>query len=307
MVEVAKPKSGRSITRLFGQSIDASGNVTGAPIELRIAYPFHFEKRTKSAGGAALDKPRNDAVVMAPKVGVGGDCPNYKLLCAFLMEAAVDAWKAWPVGYNPKIQDGDVPHRPKPKPGVTPLTEEQIQARNAWRRGYWIVEVATPPSKSPKVCLMQNGQFVEIPAQKMAGQELFKSGDYGYVSMNAYTFENPQNFGVNFGYEGVLYSRPGELIGNASGPRSATQMFGSVAGMATTTAPVMPSAAPVMPTMPQPAIAQPPAAPVMLAPPAPPAPIAAAPVMPTMPAPPMAPAVAPPPGMPTLPAFPTPQ
>jgi hypothetical protein len=301
MVEAVKEKTGRAVTRLFGQSLDAQGAVVGTPIEVRFAFPYVHEKRTKSAGGAELDKPRNDVVVMVPKLAVGGDCPNWKLLCAFLMEAAVDAWKSWPVGYSPKIQDGDIPHRPKPKPGLVPLTEDQIIARNAWRRGCWIVEVSTPPNNSPKVAVMQNGVATEIPAKVVLGQELYKSGDYGYVSMNAYTFNTSGNFGVNYGFEGLLFSRPGELIGQSSGPRPVAQMFGSVAGMVSPTAPVMPGAG--VPQMPQPQYAPPapapayapPAAPVY-APPAPPAPVA----------PPLAPTAPTAPGMAPLPPFPAP-
>jgi hypothetical protein len=149
----------------------------------------------------------------------------------------------------------------------------------------------------------------EIPAKVVLGQELYKSGDYGYVSMNAYTFNTSGNFGVNYGFEGLLFSRPGELIGQSSGPRPVAQMFGSVAGMVSQTAPVMPDAG--VQQMPQPQYVPPaPAAPaytaaqVMPQGAVLPSPVLqAAPTYAAPPAPPLAPTV---PGMAPLPPFPAP-
>lgn len=292
MTEV-KHKSQRSETVLIG--------------EARIAFPYHHEKRTKSAGGKPLDKPRHDAVVLVPQLSTDpAQCANYGKLAALCMEAARKAWPSsvdaagnwtWPAGGKWPIQNGNTPHVSKPKPGVPAKTPEQIAAANKWREGYWVIEVSTNLDPGPRVCVMQNGVAQEIPAKVVAGVQLYKSGDFGYVSLNAYTFQN-ETWGVNFGYEGVLYTRSGEAIGS-SGPRSASQMFGSVAGMAAPSAPAAPGAAPM-----------PPGAGAPPAPPAPPAPVAAPPLAPAAaapPAPPMAPAAAPPPGMPTLPAFPTPQ
>lgn len=282
-----KHKSQRSETILLG--------------EVRIAFPFHQEKRTKSAGGKPLDKPRNDAVVLVPKLSTDpAQCANYGKLAAICLEAARKAWPSsvdaggnwtWPAGGKWPIQNGDTPHVSKPKPGVPAKTPEQIAASNAWRVGFWVIEVSTNLDPGPRVCVMQNGVAQEVPAKIVAGVQLYKSGDFGYVSLNAYSFQN-ETWGVNFGYEGVLYTRPGEAIGS-SGPRSASQMFGSVAGTVAPTAAVPPGAgAPPAPPAPGPvSVAAPPLAPVA-APPAPPAP-------PAMTAPP-----APPPG---LPAFPSPQ
>lgn len=295
MVEAAK-KSGRSISRAFGQSIVTNPQtnqteIVGAPMEVRFAYPFLHEKRPKSAGGMPLEKPRNDVVVLVPKTGPGDQCSNYRLLSTMLAEAAHNAWGSWPAGYLPNIDDGDIPHRPKPKPGMAPLTEEQIHARNAWRRGYWVIEAVSAPSQSPRVSMVQNGQYVDILAREYEGQVLYKSGDYGFIYMNAWTFEKNANFGVNFGLEAIAFTRPGELIGSAGGPKSAAQMFGSVPGGV---------AVPQGGTAPGPA-------PTMAPPPASPAPQYAAPVAPVS-APPAAPVyqaapVAPPPGVPAAPAY----
>lgn len=283
MTEAVKHKSQRSETALIG--------------EVRIAFPFHHEKRTKSAGGAPLDKPRHDAVVLVPKLHVDPTlCANYAKLAGLCMEAATKAWGAFPQGGKWPVQDGDIAHTPKPKPGVAPKTAEQLAAGNAWRKGNWVIEVSTNLEPGPRVCVMQNGVAAEIPAKIVAGVQLYKSGDYGYVSLNAYSFHN-QTFGVNFGYEGVLYTRPGEAIGS-SGPRSASQMFGGVAGTVAPPVQMQPPAG-ASPSL-QPAAPLPPAAPQPPAPPVAPSPPVAPP---TAYAPPPAPPVA----SAALPPFPAPR
>jgi len=293
-----KHKSQRSESRLLGMNADGSG----APVECRIAFPFHHEKRTKSAGGDLLDKPRHDAVVLVPKLNRdAAQCPNYAALAAHCMEAATKAWQSFPQGGKWPIQDGDIPHTQKPKPGVVPLTPEQIAEKNKWRAGHWVIEVANNLEPGPKVCMLRNGVAEEIPARVVMGTQLYKSGDYGYVYLSAYTFSN-KTFGVNYSYDGVLYTRQGELIGS-SGTKSATQMFGAVATAApvpqpyTTTVQVPgqnggpphlerathPSQVPPQPQPQQ--YAAPPAAPAapapqQYAPPAPPTQYAAAPPMP---------------------------
>lgn len=277
-----KHKSQRSETALIG--------------EARIAFPFHHEKRTKSAGGKPLDKPRHDAVVMLPKLGPADQCANYAKLAGLAYEAAMKAWPTskdgagnwvWPAGGKWPIQDGDIPHVSKPKPGVAPKTPEQIEASNAWRKGYWIIEVSTNLEPGPRVCVMQNGVAQEIPAKVVNGVQLYKSGDFGYVSLNAYSFQN-ETWGVNYGYEGVLYTKPGDPIGS-SGPRTASQMFSSVAGQVASApaAPAPGGAPPAPPAAPMPTVAAPPVAPA--APAAPPPPMPGAPPVPG-----------------TLPAFPAP-
>jgi hypothetical protein len=298
-------KSQRSTTRMLGQSLDATGAVVGVPIEIRIAHPYIHEKRTKSAAGDPMEKPRYDAVILVPKLHHDAtQCPNYLTIQAHCMEAATKAWQGFPQGGKWPIQDGDIPFPQKLKPGKTPLTPEQLIARNKWRTGSWIIEVTNYMDPGPKVTVLQNGRAVEIAAKVVAGTQLYKSGDYGYVSLNAYTFHN-KTFGVNFGFEGVLFIRPGELIGS-SGQRSADQMFAGIPLQAPAGGAPMPPGAPAAPQMPGPAAPAPTyaqpvaAAPQMASPPmapaAPPAPTA------TYAAPPMPPAapgaVAPPPAAP---------
>lgn len=226
--------------------------------EVRIAFPYHQEKRLKSAGGALLDKPRYDATILYPKLGPAESCPNYKRLSEMAMEAATKAWAGWPEGGKWPIADGDIPYPHKPKPGEKALTPEQIAERNKWRVGSWVVEVSTILEPGVKVSILNNGVMQDVPAQTVAGVQTYKSGDYGYVSMNAYSFQN-KTWGVNFGYEGVAYTRPGELIGG--GPRSSTQMFAGLPALAggggmTTAAPRPPGsptggALPLPPSPPQ--------------------------------------------------------
>lgn len=292
-----KHKSQRSTPRLFGQSVDANGNVLGAPIEVRFAHVFAQKKRTHSAAKEPLDKPRYDCNVLVPKLHHDApQCPNYRALEAHCMEAAIKAWGSFPQGGKWPIQDGDVPHAQKLKPGQAPLTPEQIAVRNKWRTGCWVIEVTNYTETGPGVCVFQNGKEVQIPAQVVNGQSMYKSGDYGFVFLNAYTFHN-KTFGVNFGFEGLGFTRPGEAIGS-TGSRSAAQMFGSVAGMAPSGAPAMPGAGAPLPAggyAPPPLPGAPPLAPA--------APGPALPTSATVTAPPVAgPSFAPPPP-PAAPAY----
>lgn len=285
--------------------------------QVRILYPWHFNKRTKSAAGRDLRKPRNDCTLLFPKLNADpGQCANYAFLAGLCMQAASRMWPSlggqFPQGGHWPIQDGDKPMtQAAPKPGVAQKSPEELAKLYAWRKGNWIVEVTHYLDPGPKIAKAQNGAAIELPMQTINGQEMFKSGDYGLVHMHAYAFQN-EKFGCNFGYEGVLYTAEGERIGG--GPRSAATMFAGAAtfgavpapqsfapppplppGVTATVAPayhVPGSATPMAPPAPQPQ------APGNYAPPpAPPAP------QPQQPAP-MAPPPTPPGGAP-LPPFPT--
>ncbi len=269
--------------------------------EVRIAHMYLHEKRTKNAAQQPLAKPRHDAVLLLPKLtNDAATCPNYKFLSDLCMEAAGKMWPGagWPAGGIWPIKDGDVPYIAKPKPGVTPKTPEQIAAANAWRVGQWVFEATNFLDTGPRVAVLRNGVPEEIPAKSIHGVAQYKSGDYGIAHISSYAYENEQ-FGCNFSLEGVLFTRPGEAIGN-SGPRSAAQMFGSVAGTVAPPSTAMPGpgAAPGLAPAPSTAPPQPPAPPAApsLAPAAPSAP----PAPPAPPAPVMAPAA----GAPGLPPFP---
>lgn len=324
MTEVAKHKAQRSVSRLVGQFLDAQGKVAGAPLECQTAYPFLHVKRTKSAAGDPIDKPHFAITVKVPKLtNDATTCPNYAGLAAHCMEAATKAWGSWPDGGKWPIQDGDVPYPQKLKPGQTPLTKEQIAERNKWRTGHWIIEATNYLDEGPRVAMVSNGVEQALTARTVGGVELYKSGDFGFPFIGAYTFHN-KTFGVNFSLEGVCFTRackPEEKIGGG-GQRSVQSMFGGVgavvgAGMANAQPPGPPAGpAPMAPagTAPMPpgaptAPAAPPAPP--LAPPAPPAMVAAPPLAPVAPPAPPAPPPAPviggvPAGAPVLPAFPTP-
>jgi hypothetical protein len=274
MAEVAKHKSERSVSRLLGQYLDAQGKVAGAPIEVQFAYPFLHTKRTKSTAGDPVEKPHFVVTVKVPKLSTDATkCANYGSLAAHCMEAATKAWQAWPQGGKWPIQDGDIPYPQKLKPGQIALTAEQVAERNKWRTGHWIIDATNFLDEGPRVAVVQNGIEQEIKSQTVAGNQLYKSGDYGYIFLGAWTFHN-KTFGTNFGLEGVCFTRQGEKIGN-SGSKSVSSMFGGVgagvgAGMATATPPGPPAPG----TAPMPPAAAPAA---LSAPPAPPAAPALAP------------------------------
>lgn len=219
--------------------------------EVCLAHVYHHEKKTKSPGGAVLDKPHFASVVMSPKLGPAESCPNYKRLADMAMEAAAKAWGGWPDGGKWPIEDGDIPYPHKPKPGEKPMTPEQLAERNKWRVGYWCIDVTNYLPTGPKVSVLRNGVLEDIPTQTIAGVQLYKSGDFGYVSMNAYTFHSDKpggKWGVNFSYEGVAYTRAGELIGG--GPKSTAQMFAGLPVTASPPTAPAPGGAPALPTAP---------------------------------------------------------
>lgn len=254
--------------------------------EWRWAYPYVHRQSDKRPNGKPRKSPVWIITGMAPKLNADpAQCPNYQLLQRICMQA-VQREPAWggtfPAGGHWPIQDGDVPYKPKaPTPGQ-PMTAPDPNA-GAWRRGYWIFEASTSLQPGPKVCVMRNGVAEEIPAETINGKQMYKSGDWGFGSIHSYTFWN-EKFGVNFGFEGILWTKEGEQIG-ASGAKSAQSMFGSVA----TVAPAGAAPGPAMSTAPQ--QYAPPAAPA--APAAPVAPQYAA--APNYPAPPMPPGVPMPP------------
>jgi hypothetical protein len=266
VTEVVKHKSQRSES-------------TNTP-EVRGAYPWLFKKRTKTAAGRDLKLPRNDVTLLFPKLNIDPtQCANYAYLAKHCMDAAAKAWPGigWPQGGHWPIQDGDAPMKPKaPVPGqaATPVDPNKYP----WRRGNWIIEVTNYLETGVRVCVMQNGQPVEIPAETVNGVRMFKSGDYCIVNLCAYTFQN-EKFGCNFGFEGVLWTKPGEAIGS-SGPKSAAQMFGATPAPAGAPLPTGP--APQPQTNAAPAYAPPPPAPAPRAP-APPAPGAPPPASPALP------------------------
>jgi hypothetical protein len=240
MTEVAKHKAQRSVSRMIGQYLDAQGKVAGGPTECQTAFPFVHVRRTKSAAGDPIDNPHFALTVKVPKLtNDPATCPNYAGLAAHCMEAATKAWGSWPAGGKWPIQDGDVPYPQKLKPGQTPLTAEQIAERNKWRTGHWVIEATNYLDEGPRVAIVANGTEQAITSQTAGGSQLYKSGDFGFPFISAYTFHN-KTFGVNFSLEGVCFTRackPEEKIGGG-GRRSVQSMFGGVgaavgAGMAT--------------------------------------------------------------------------
>lgn len=237
--------------------------------EARLGYPFVHVRRTKRADGTPMESPCFSIVGLWPKTNVDpAQCANYKYLAAHCMEAARKMWPGsvdaagnwvWPQGAKWPIMDGDVPYKPKaPAPGqaAKPVDPNAY----AWRKGHWQIEASHFLDPGPRVCVMQNGAAVEIPAETVAGHRMYKGGDYGHISLHAYAYQN-KTFGVNFGFDGVLFTRPGDPIGS-SGPKSTEQMFGSVASVASGGAMPPPAVSPpTVPAMPPSPAPMPPAAP----------------------------------------------
>lgn len=240
----------------------------------RCAYLWLHEKQTKRPNGTPHKTPRYSiGAILVPKLNADpAQCANYATLSKLCMDAAVKAWGSWPQGGHWPIQDGDAPVRAKPAAPGQPVTAPK---EYPWRKGHWIIEATNYLDPGPRVAVMQGSQAMEIPAKVVNGKTMYKSGDYFYVNVMAWTFHN-EKFGVNFGFEGALWVREGEAIGG-SGPKSAAEMFGGIAPVAVPAMgpPVAPMAPPMAPVAPQAYAPNPPGTPpgaVASPPMAPPAP-----------------------------------
>lgn len=287
------------------------------PSEVRTAYPFFHEKRTKNAAGKLYTRkdgslsPRFNVTLMFPKLSTDAhQCANYMFLWGLACQAGQRMWPTsvnaagqwvWPEGGQFDVQDGDVPYKSKPKPGIPAPSPEEVAKKNAWRCGYWIVECDNF-FESITVAKVINGVGQDLPSKIINKVVQYKSGDWGFANINAYAYEN-ETYGVNFGFSGFLFTREGELIGAASGPKNAGDMFGSVANMAAPAAALpgvqraLPPAAPGAGALAAPVAAPVAAAGAALPPPPPPPPSPAA-----APPPPPAAAVAGLPGLPPIPS-----
>jgi hypothetical protein len=147
-----------------------------------ICLPVSAHQAHQIGGRRPVDKPHFAITVKVPKLSTDATkCANYAALAAHCMEAATKAWGSWPQGGKWPIQDGDIPYPQKLKPGQTPLTPEQIAERNKWRIGHWVIDATNYLDEGPRVAIVQNGVEMPITAQTVAGQQLYKSGDYGYI------------------------------------------------------------------------------------------------------------------------------
>jgi hypothetical protein len=304
---------------------------TNSPTEIRVAYPYFHEKRVKNSAGVLFmnkktgePNPRYSVTLMFPKLAANAaECANYMFLYGLAVEAARKMWPQsvdqsgqwiWPAGAQYAVKDGDVPFVSKPKPGVPQPSAEEIAKKNAWRRGYWIVE-AENFLDTVQIAKVINSVETKLPTKTINGIVQYKSGDWGVVNIHAFCYEN-DTFGASFGFDGFCFTREGEAIGQ-SGPRSVESMFGGVAGMVPKGQAPMPPGVPQgtgvplqqhIPDMrgisstPYAAPPMPPVAPA--APPMPPAPPAAPPLPPGPPthyAPPAPPPMPPLPGAAPMP------
>lgn len=219
--------------------------------EIRWAYPNVHEQSTTRGNGKPRKAPVWVMTGLMPKLNTDPlQCSNYRFLSDLCMQAVTrePAWNGqFPAGGHWPVKDGDQPPRSVPVMPGTPQAAVDPN-KGLWRKGNWFFEVTTTFSP-PRVCVMQNGQAVEIPAKVVNGRTMYKSGDFGIGSIQAYTFFN-EKWGVSLSFDGILWTREGEAIGS-SGPRSAAQMFGSVAGMAAPSVAPIPPSVPLPPSTPQ--------------------------------------------------------
>jgi hypothetical protein len=177
--------------------------------EGRFVYPFLDLPRTKDPAGKPLDAPKYEVRMYIPKTSPDWrQCKVYAMLAAKVQEVLNAAFRGqWPMrnGENWPIIDCDA--------------DPQRLEREPWSAGHWAIALHAGQFR-PKVVDQGNN---EIPVDITGRFRDFKSGDYGYASINCYSYDNI-NKGVSFGVEGVKKTRDGEMVGG--GQRSVEQMFG---------------------------------------------------------------------------------
>lgn len=236
-------------TKIKSQRSDA----VNAPFEARAAYIYFHTKKTKSAAGELYvdnegnPTPRYATTLLVPKTGDASTCKNYASLWGLACQAGMKMWPTsvdaagtwqWPAGAKFPVNDGDIPFPQKPQPGKPLLSEAERIEKNKWRNGCWTLDVESRSEVG--VAKVIDGFIYEVPAQRArlvngallgdaAAPEVYKSGDWGIPNIHAYAYQN-KTFGVNFGFDGFLFTREGEAIGNGSGsgPRNTSQMFGGL-------------------------------------------------------------------------------
>jgi hypothetical protein len=89
--------------------------------------------------------------------------------------------------------------------------------------GHTFIRCTSGLDYPPRVVMSKNGAVV--PAMK---QDI-KSGDYGYLVINAYTWDNTENGkGITFGVSMVMKAKDGESLGGAGGSGNPDEHFEAI-------------------------------------------------------------------------------
>lgn len=181
------------------------------PPEGRFCYPFLDTPRMEDLNGKRLDDPKYETVFYIPKTSANPqECRVYQQLAAKIMEVVNQAfrgqwperdWKNWP------IRDGDAELEKSP-----------------WGAGCWRIACHGGKFRPPGYDAGNN------PLQRDVTDRYrdFKGGDYGYVSINCFSYDNITK-GVSFGLEMFKKSRDGDPIGGG-GARPVEAVFGAPTG-----------------------------------------------------------------------------
>jgi hypothetical protein len=187
---------------------------------VRFVWLNLFTPRTTDSEGNKLDTPVYDLVVLVPKTHHDpAQCANYMTLWGLVAAVNFEAFRSQQlVGRNP-IKDGDNPTYRDGRPNLAQLE------KYPWYRGHWYFTASTQRQPNPKQIVGPDNQPL-LPG-------MLKGGDWGSISVNAWTFDKgAANRGVNFGFEALRKERNGEPIGNAGEGRDADEIFGAPIGPA---------------------------------------------------------------------------
>lgn len=196
-------------------------STNGQPMEGRFVYLALAKKRDKDFQNKPIAPADQyyEATIIFPKSATDSLQAPY-LGPKSLVEKVWQAWTMdpknggqWKPGARWPVLDCDV---------INPNSQERetFAAKNEWARNCWRI---VPWSMFPPRVVDQAN--LDVPKDMYGEFVAFKSGDYGYVSINCFAYVTGSG-GVNFEIEGVKKTRDGDAVGGAQ--RSPEQMFSSV-------------------------------------------------------------------------------
>jgi hypothetical protein len=184
--------------------------------ECRFAYAYLDEPRTEDLNGKKLDEPKYEAVLYFPKTNPDPRlCSTYQLLMRYLTDGMQRLWSGqWP---KPNYKDWPIHDCD---------ADFQELEKNPHGRGMWRIR-ASAGKYPPDVADPNNNKMEKDVRGRF---RYFKGGDWGYASINVFSYDNTFGKGLSFGLEGVKKTRDGDSIGG--GGRSIEQIWGPSTGPA---------------------------------------------------------------------------
>lgn len=194
------------------------GHFFATPTEGRLIWVSVVDPSLLDLNGKPYDKPRYELTFVFKKEGPDQfNDPIYRFYSQKAMEVfqlqhghqdwnrvRTDKESSWP------IKNCD---------------EAFFLEKNPWAAGCWKIKVWS--QNPPKISDARNNEILREDIRRMSESPI-KSGDYGFLAMNFWSYEFNGINGISGGLEGVKISRQGDPVGGIG--RSVEAMFGASEG-----------------------------------------------------------------------------